>query len=253
MNNYYDSGRSRKVAGRGKRNRILAIASLVLAGLVIISYLAPVFYFLGHFQANTTINGDDVSYMTVKQVEELITKAEAVYSLKVTGRDGIETTLTTEDIEMKPVFNGSINELLKKQNKFLWPLSFKKKSEYTEDSVCEYSEDKMKEALKASDFFNTALQKQPENAYYEFGETKYEIVPDVPGNIPDEEKVYTAVSKALDVLDESVDLDKENCYKKAEIDRDNETLNLTVDNLNKYCGVSLFFDFGETSETLDGT
>lgn len=84
-------------------------------------------------------------------------------------------------------------------------------------------------------------------------ENGYALVPADYGTQVDTAKVRKAVSDAVLVLDETVDLEQSGCYLEPAIGDDDKDLLALIDALNQYVGVTITYDFGDDREVLDGT
>ncbi|MCR4908418.1 MAG: L,D-transpeptidase/peptidoglycan binding protein [Lachnospiraceae bacterium] len=232
---------------------MVQIIPAVLIISIFLGYLCPSLFYLRHFYPNTTLNGDDISGLSVKEVEEKLREAASGYSILVTGRGGKEVTIPAEAISFQPVFDGTLEQLLSSQKAFLWPSGYFKDSTFEAASFSDFSEEELESFLENSVFFDPSDVRQSVDAYYDFVDTKYEVIPEEPGTEPDPGKTFSTVGNAIKELSSSVDLDENDCYKPAAVTKDDTALNETVNKLNRYVGLSFYFDYGDNSETLDGT
>ncbi len=237
---------------RRKHIRVAVTISYLLIIAILLGYLGTSLFYLKHYYPNTTLNGEDVSNLSVKAVEEKLRSAASGYSIRVTGRDGAEVTIPAEEISFHPVFDGTLEELLSSQNAFLWLSGLFKDTVFEAASFSDYSEEELKKALENSAFFDPSKVRQNKDAYYDFVDTKYQVIPEEPGTVLDPSKTLSVVGNAIKELSSSVDLDETECYKTADVTSDDAALNETVNELNRYIGLSFHFDYGDNSETLDG-
>ncbi len=232
--------------------RTLRVFLGIVGGILILIYIIIAIFFMGHFYPDTTLNGEDVSMKGEDYAEELFEEKAGHYSLEVTGRDGLKLDITAGDIDFRPDFEGQIGAMIKEQKAFLWPAALFKTSELSAESLADYSEEKLHSVIDRSAFFKDENIKKPVNAYYDLVDGAYAVIPDEPGSEPVKARIYETVETAVSSLAEKVSIDNEDCYTQAAIRSDDHILNETVNNLNKYCGTKIHFDFGETSEDLDG-
>ncbi len=223
-----------------------------ILAVLLLAFFAGVFFFSGHFLPNTTINDTDVSYMTEKEAEKILTEEAEKYSIDVIGREGSGGTITAGDINLKPVFNGVIGEFQKSQEAFTWPLSFSDTPEFNSDNVVDFDEDRLEAALNALGIFDR--NREPEDAYLsEYNsDGGYRIIAEDPGTTLIRGKTEETVKEAIELLKKNVDLSEEGCYKEPGITKEDATLNTLKDNLNKFVNVKLTIDYGDNSETVDG-
>ena len=232
--------------------RMLRLFLGTFAGVLILAYIGISVFFMSHFYPGTVLNGEDVSMKDEKYAEELFEAKANHYSLKVTGRDGVTLNIKASDISFRPDFEGQIGELIKEQNAFLWVTALKKTTELTAQSLADFSGSELHKMIDASDFFKSSNIRKPKDAYYDLVDGAYAVIPDEPGTEPVKEEIYKVVEGAVSALEEKVSIDREECYTRAAITSDDHILNETVNNLNKYCGTKIRFDFGDNSEVLDG-
>lgn len=83
-----------KSAGRLRKSTAVIVLLLCLA-LVYISFAS---YFETHFLPKTVLNGKDISFKTVQEVEETISKKVADYRLEVIDNVGKKGVITGKDI-----------------------------------------------------------------------------------------------------------------------------------------------------------
>ena len=230
-----------------KGNRIV----LAIVALLVIIYLGGALFFLGHFCFGTKINGIDVAGKSVASVENMITEESNGYVLQVVGRNETGGNITASAINLNPVFDGTLENLLEDQNAFAWPFSFLKKTELEAESVVQYDENALKEAIRATGIFNN--EKAPVDAELsEYQDGGYTIIPEDQGTTLIESNVWTAAENAVISLSDVLDLDAEGCYEKPKITSDDETLNELMTNLNQYVKVKLTISFGDETEVIDG-
>ncbi|MBO6133902.1 MAG: L,D-transpeptidase/peptidoglycan binding protein [Lachnospiraceae bacterium] len=216
-------------------------------------YLGFTAFFISHFQFNSSVNGIDVSGKSNQAVEDDLREESSHYSLAVKGRDEKSDLITADSIGLEPVFDGSIGDLIVDQNAFLWPISIVKKSEYESLNVASFDAALLRSVVDNLSIFRG--MKAPKDAYlgdYDADSNSYLIVPEYEGTTLDKEKVYIAISDAVNSLSSEIDLDASGCYIKPDIASTDPSLTSLANNLNKYVNVKLVYNFGETSEVLDG-
>ena len=225
---------------------------MVLGLLLALVYIGISVFFMKHFYPDTTLNDEDVSMKSEAYVEKLFEDKAGHYQLKVTGRENLSLLIKAADISFRPDFEGQVGELIKEQHPFLWPKALFKPANLTAQSLADFSEEELHKLIDGSDFFKAENIQEPVDAYYELVDGAYAVIPDEPGSKPVKEEIYRVIEEAVSSLDEDVSIDREECYKKAAVTAEDPVLNETVNNLNKYCGTKIYFDFGDNSEVLDG-
>lgn len=240
---------------KNKNKKRIGLFLAILIGMIAILYLAVSFYFRSHFLPHTTINGVDSSGYTVEKVEHEIAQEIKNYTLTIEMREDRTEEINGKDISIEPQFDGSIENLLKKQNEFEWMLSFFKKYDYQSETMVAYDETALEEAVENLDCVQEENQIAPVNAKVsEYSEENgYVIVPAEYGTTLSKESVIAVVKDAVISLAESVSLDENGCYIDPEITQDSENIKNAVNTLNQYVNTKITYDFGEEKEVLDAS
>lgn len=226
---------------------------MMLCSGVAVIYFGITAYFHSRFLPATALNGIEVSGKTAKQVEKMIREEIDGYALKLEERGDQTEEIRGEEISLKPEFGGSISGLIAKQNAFAWPVSFFMPKELEEATMVDFDEQKLEEAAEKLECMRRENQKEPKDAYCsEYSANGYEIVPEEPGSKIKKKAFLSALKDAVSNLQAAMSLEEENCYAKPDITSDNEELIRLVDTLNLYTGVTITYDEGEKTETLDG-
>ena len=243
--------RKKQQAASGKNYTGLVLTCIMTAIAVI--YVGFAIYFESHFCFGTSIDGIAVGGSSVEKVEDAFRTEMKNYQLTVTAREDKNGTIAGSDIDMEPVFQGEIETLLNEQNGFSWLIRMFQKQEFELEKVVSYDEQKLNEAV--SNLPCMKDQRTPVDATYAdyTKENGYALVPADYGTEVDAAKVKKAVSDAILVLDETVDLEQGDCYRKPAVGDDDKDLLDLIDTLNQYVGVTITYDFGDDKEVLDGT
>ena len=243
--------RKKQQAASGKNYTGLVLTCIMTAIAVI--YVGFAIYFESHFCFGTSIDGIAVGGSSVEKVEDAFRTEMKNYQLTVTAREDKNGTIAGSDIDMEPVFQGEIETLLNEQNGFSWLIRMFQKQKFELEKVVSYDEQKLNEAV--SNLPCMKDQRAPVDATYAdyTKENGYALVPADYGTEVDAAKVKKAVSDAILVLDETVDLEQSDCYRKPAVGDDDKDLLDLIDTLNQYVGVTITYDFGDDKEVLDGT
>ncbi|MDE7323386.1 MAG: L,D-transpeptidase/peptidoglycan binding protein [Lachnospiraceae bacterium] len=235
-----------------KRKKALVITAAAVSFIIIV-YLGFALFFTKHFYLNTVINGVDYSACSVEVVQNRIMDTSGHYVLTVNGRDGLTDTITSSDIALRSVFGDEFEEIIGKQNAFLWPLSFFKKNEHTVDTMVTYSKEELERKIDTLCFFQAENIRRPQNAYLsDYTEEGYQVIPEDKGTVPIRQRIYSAVEEAVDVLADCVNLDEKDCYTNARITSTDSELQRICEQKNRLTGVTITYTFGEDIEVLDG-
>ena len=235
-----------------KKKVLIAAISAIAA--VTMAYLCVALFFSRHFYFNTIINGVDYSADSVNAAQNHIIDVSDNYVLRINGRDQLEDTITSADIVLSVEFGDELEDIIKEQNAFLWPLSLFIKSEYTVDTLVTYNKEELDRKIDTLCFFKSENIRKPKNAYLsDYTENGYQIVPEDKGTMLVREKINNAVEDAVNCLAESVDLDENGCYAEAEITSDDKELQKECDKRNRLVGTTITYKFGDDVEILNGS
>lgn len=238
-------------ASNKKKIVIIVTLSLVLILAIIYSLIAN--YYTSHFYSNTIVNNIDASNKTIKDVQDAINNELRNYELKIEGRDNITDSIMGYNIEIRAVFDDSLDRILKDQKGYDWPKYLFDKREIDIETMIDYDEELFELNFSNLLFFKDDLVTPPANAYLdEFDGTSFKIVPEVYGNKAKENIVRSAVVDAIQVLEPSLSLEDIDCYEKPTIFKDNPDLVELANNLNKPASARITYEFGDDIEVVDG-
>lgn len=236
-----------------KKQIAIVIAGIVVS-VVFLVYLGIALYFNSHFLFQTTINGVNASGKTTQKVEELIAEEITDYQLVLQEREDKEEIIQGDDIGLQPVFDGSLEIELKRQNSFAWPLALFQASNIEVETMVDYNKEKLEKLAEQLECMDEATMKAPVNAFIsEYSkENGYEIVPEEEGTTIEKETFLAALGTAILNLQSNMSLEETECYVKPEITRESEELSALAEQLNKYTGAAITYEFGDSTEVLDG-
>lgn len=255
-------GRSRRQQEKPQKNGVFLKAAGVAAALAVLAAGGGIgYYFLemGRYETaffpNTSINGIDASRKSVEEVKAQIEAGLSGYELTILGREGTLETIKKEEIGLHSEFDGSLEEILVAQNPKEWIKYLRETSEHRIDTMLVFDEEKLDERIKELSCMDPERMAEPENARlseYQSDTKSYSVVPAVQGTELIEANVKRAVADAIMSLSTEVDLDAEECYTKAAVDETDEALNALAAELNQYVGAVVTYNFGDSTEVLDG-
>ena len=233
------------------------VAAGVLAGVVVVGaagYVGMSMKYQNTYLPNTRINGMDAGGMTASAVEEAMSKEADIYSLKLAMRNDVSETIEGNTIGLHTVFDGSLENILKAQNPYTWPLRMMTGENYEIETMISYEETALEDAVDQLKALNPANVTAPENARlsdYIKGEG-YSVIPEVEGDRLKPEKVKEEVKAAINELKEEIDLDELGCYEEPAVRSDDESLTAMADSLNHYVNMTVTYTMGSKNEILDG-
>lgn len=236
-----------------KKKQALVIAGFVLLALATV-YLGIAVYFSSHFFFQTTINGVDASGKSVQSVEKMIAAEIDQYQISIEPREGETETIEGMAVGLKPVFDGTLEIELRKQNQFIWPVAFFQDSVMELETMVDYDKEKLRKEAKKLEMMDKAQMRKAENAMVSKYSKKegYTIIPEEEGTVVDEEKFFEVLEDSVTNLKGSISMAEEGCYVKPEFTQDSKEIVKLAETMNKYAGTAITYDFGDKQEVLDG-
>ena len=244
-----NSGNPAKSSGAGRRPKksgvpIPLLAAGVFVGVLAAAYIGVSVYFTSHFYMNTEINGHDFSMKTAADVKEYIEQQVQGYSLTILEKDNKTDSISGEEISLKYNENKDIENVLKKQNAFLWPQAFfvKNSSKATVDVSYdrEALEDKIRtlQAVKAE-------QIPPTSAYPKFNGTEYVVEPEVTGTEVNQELLREKIHQYISEFQPELDMVGENCYALPKYTSESGDVTAACNEMNQYLKASITYSMDQ--------
>ena len=205
------------------------------------------------FFPNTQINGVDASGKTAAEVQELIAEGVNGYTLTITERNNQTETIAGTDIKLHAEFDGSLEKMVAAQNPFAW-LWHMKQEEYTIGTMVAYDDAALESQIRNLSCLDPEKAVEPVNAKiseYVSGQG-YSIEPEQEGTAVEAEKLTQAVTGAIENLQDHLSLEEADIYKKPTVLKDDASLAEQLDKMNKYAKMSVTYQFGDSTETLNG-
>lgn len=250
-------GRTDGEANREKKISAKSVIGGVFLSLIILILLAAagvyiygMVYFKDHFFLHTTINGFDASQLTAEEVEIKVADVIARYALEIEERGNTET-ITAQQIDYHYVSKGEVQTFLDGQKLYEWPLYLKKQVSYTFDSSAQYDESLLTQTIDSLQCLDENYVVKPQDAYIDFLEGKYQVMPEVEGNLLKKELVSSVIREAVDFAVVKVSLEEKGCYETPLRRQNDEKMAQTVAKLNTCISTDLTYLFGEHSETVN--
>lgn len=222
--------------------------------ILLVVYLGVAAFFGNHFLFGTTVSGVNAAGKTTRQVEERITEEIDGYQINIEPRKGSQEVIKGADIALEPVFDGSLQKELKKQNGFTWPAALFRSSEIEVETMVDYNEESLEECAKSLEVMDESQMEKPQDALIsEYSqEDGYKIIPEEEGTTVDEKKFLEALGDAILNLQDSISMEEADCYVKPVYTKDSKALKKLADTMNKYTKTSITYEFGDSQEVLDG-
>lgn len=227
---------------------VLIVAFLVLAAA---AYFIGVNYFSKHFFPGSMVNGLNCSYMTADEAEDLLAEQVGAYVLSITTRNNGQESITAEQAGLVYTPDGSVEKLLKEQDRYKWFMAFSKSSVYEMGASTTYDKDKLAQAVRNLKCMQKQNTVEPTDAYINETETGFEIVPETEGASLKRKVVQKLVANAVSNGITAINLEEEGSYKKPKVYRDDKTLVKDCKQMNKLTDVIITYDFADRTETVD--
>lgn len=205
------------------------------------------------FFPNTQINGVDASGKTAAEVQELIAEGVNGYTLTIDERNNQTETIAGTDIKLHAEFDGSLEKMVATQNPFAW-LWHMKQEEYTIGTMVAYDDAALESQIRNLSCLDPEKAVEPVNAKiseYVSGQG-YSIEPEQEGTAVEAEKLTQAVTGAIENLQDHLSLEEADVYKKPTVLKNDASLAEQLDKMNKYAKMSVTYQFGDSTETLNG-
>lgn len=245
---------SRAKAGGRKKKLLAAGGILVVLLLCCVVYFAMAQRYRTVFFPNTTINGVNASGKTPEQVKKLISDGINSYTLTIKERLDKTEQITKEELNLHPVFDGSLEKMLSAQNPYQWLSHQFKPSQCELTTIVSYDKTALDNAVKNLNCMNPALMQAPENAgISDYAAGGYSIVPEVPGNQVIPEKVEEGIADAVTNLKPELSIDGIGGYEAPKITKDDPVMAALLAQMNRCVSVKVTYQFGDKSEQLDGS
>ncbi len=245
----------KKTVKKRKWGKRILVCTIFIS-LLLLTYLSSVYYFSGHYFYKTRINGEDCSFLTDSEVRSRINKKISLYELKIVGKDGVTDTICAGDIGLRFMYDESLMKVRESENPFLWFTAFFTGYDFELADVADYDADLFEQRVKNLVFYDRVNIKKAKNAYIgDYSETEgaFVIVEEEAGSEPDDHKMMEVLSEKLKSLQEVVYLEREGCYKQADIIRNDSDLIKELDILNSYVTAKITYDWNGETEVVDGS
>ena len=182
------------------------------------------------FLPGTTLNGIDVSEDVPSAA---VRKLEDSYQLEVAFRGGTTETLSGKDIGYHLADASEVEAALSSQNYLAYLKShLNQKIERTLSGAATFDAGKLAECTASWPEMDRNSMTAPKNAYIQYRDNAFSIVPDQAGSLIDEKAFASAMQAAINQSDSALDLNaSEGVYPRAEVTADSPALNADLKTL----------------------
>ncbi len=239
-----------KKSGVGKK---LGIACGVFIGILAAVYFGFAFYFNSHFLFNTTINGNDFALKNVSQVEDYMKQQVSDYTLTLKESDGDTEKIAGSEIKFEYVPNDELTQMVKDQDNILWIKSLWDKPVIEAKIGVKYDETSFNAKISGLKCMAEENQVASVDAYPEFKDTEFVIIPEVVGTQIDTEKFQTAVTDAIQGFNDTLVLSDAGVYLVPRFVSDSPEVIAAKDEMNSYLGANITYDLNPYTEVVDAS
>ncbi len=217
---------------RKKVLRRVLIACAALVGALVLIYVAVSLYFTTHFLPNTTVNGEDVSGMSVSDLSSYVSSIGDNYRTTISG-DNVDLKVAGAEINFVYDGNAYGKQASEQIDAWRWPLELNQQHDYVVDQAITFDEAKLEELVRAAVSKANEGASQPTNATmkYDEGAGKFVVVPDALGTAVNPDAVVPVVSQAVSTLQTDIKLGNKELVQPT-ITKDDKKLNGNIDTVN---------------------
>lgn len=203
-----DRVRAKRRTRRRKRAIRRSMPAIVLCVLLVMAYFVGYWYFKGHYYPGTVVGSVDASLMQKDDLARAIDDVVDGYAIAVSG-EGLELSLTADQAGVNASGAQMAQDALSHMRPSRWPLEAFAPHE-NDLAALPHDEERIAKAVAESVAKHNEGGKAPVNATMKFnGESAlFEVVPEVPGTLLDEQRVGDAVSDAVGKGQEQAALDE---------------------------------------------
>ena len=225
-----------------KRDVIKTVICIVGGSIIfaLLLYIVISVYFAFHFFNNTIINGYNISGKTLPDAEKYFQSQIEKYELIINERNGETEIIKGKDIYLTYKENKALDDILKKQNIFLWPISLFTERKEDIKMNCLYDKAKLEQKINSLNVI-TAEQIPPQSAYPEFNGNQFIVHMETDGTAVDKAALRERIMTAIMLLDSEIDLERENCYIAPEYTAESKKIQEACSKMNHYCQASITY------------
>lgn len=221
-----------------KRKRALIITLIIFASIVFL-YLVGVIIFSFRFGFNTYINGENVSFKSVKQTEKIVENQVDNYNIVIKASDGKKEFIDGDDIDIEFVKDNKIKSVLRQKGAFLWPKTIFIRDYTMHHATIRYDKSKLTNIINKMEIMDEKTWKAPIDAFPRLTKNGYIVQKEYIGTTINKDKIYNTIEKAVDNTENYLDLLKENVYIMPNVFWDSSDLVEQVKMYNTWLDVNI--------------
>ncbi len=237
--------------GGKKWKKVLLTILASIFGLALVVYLGFAFFFMSHFQFNTSVNSVDQSLKSIKDVESYMTQQVEDYALTLKKSDGSTEVISGNSIAMEYKKGDELKQLVKEQNAFLWPKSLWTDSEIEAAIGVSYDDGQLQDIVASLDCMQKENQVKPVSAKPEYNGTEFVPGKEDVGSLVDTEVFNATVVEYLNGFNTELDMEAEGCYIPPKYVQDSPEVAEACTVMNGYLNGTITYKVGSKSEVID--
>lgn len=237
------------------RRSVAGTVAKVLVGLAVVvgaAYVGGATYLQDHFLPNTTLDGHDVSLMTIDEAATFADDELGSYTAHVEGQ-GLDLQIAPADAGLAIDTLGETRAAHDQLNRWQWPLDILGDHVLTTPRAVKVDDAKLAQTLAEPIEAINANATAPVNATMAYVEESgaFEVIPEKMGTGVDANAVLTIVRKGLVALQADIHID-ESVLAAPEVTSDDEHLNTAAERANFFIqgGIELSHD-GEVVDRVE--
>lgn len=233
---------------KGGLKKSVIIIAVVLAVIAAI-YFWGVWFYGNHFFFGTEIGSFGCSNMTVDEASAKIADDIENYGFTFYEKDGKTEVITGKEINLSAAAPDDLNELLQKQNPFMWLTSFKSRSLPLNTEVS-FDRHTLYNRITQLDFAKKSRETVGDyttKIYFENGQ--FQIKDDGAYDVISINDIYSRVKPKIKELYLGMSLEKEGCYKGIS---DDDSVKGVLNLANKFVSSKITYKCAGETTLLDG-
>ncbi|MBF6978815.1 L,D-transpeptidase/peptidoglycan binding protein [Aerococcaceae bacterium zg-BR22] len=226
-----------------------AIIATTLLVLLMIFYVAGLFYYQSHFVANTTILGVPIADQTVDGANRLVQERLSNHVLELKEKDSSKGTIKLSELEVATDVKEALTKQMNQQKSSQWLPAFlglMRKNIDVAPQALKLSEDKLTLLIQQLKLDDEARQ-ESKSAHINKDNNQFSVVPEVYGQRVNLKSLHQAVLKTLMQGQSTVDI--ATAYIQPKVKQADEAITKTMDKLAlmQKASITLTFDGNEVT------
>ncbi|MDO4798628.1 MAG: L,D-transpeptidase family protein [Coriobacteriales bacterium] len=215
------------------RKRRWPLVLLAIVAALLLVYVIGALYFMSHFFPNTTVNGEDVSNMSVSELSSHVTNLGATYKTRIAGQ-GLDLTVDGKDIDFS--YDGATYgaEAGAQISAWTWPIELTKTHAYSVNRGITFDEHKLDDLVIEAITEHNDKTEPPTDATAQYDEDskKFVLVPEKIGTQLHTNSVQTKAREGVSGMSTDIAIDQSNLRQPKITTKSKELLD-EVDRANK--------------------